>query len=61
MFNLMINDLDISGAPLWKYVNDLTVSEIVPENMNEQHADDAVHCGRHPISISILEIYSERR
>ena len=29
----MINDLDVSGVSLWKYVDDLTVSEIVPKNM----------------------------
>ena len=29
----MMNDLDVSGVSLWKYVDDLTVSEIVPKNM----------------------------
>ena len=29
----MINDLDVSGVSLWKYVDDLTVSEIVSKNM----------------------------
>ena len=29
----MIKDLDVRGAPLWKYVDDLTVSEIAPKNM----------------------------
>ena len=33
LYVLMINDLDVSGVSLWKYVDDLTVSEIVPKNM----------------------------
>ena len=33
LYSLMINDLDVSGVSLWKYVDDLTVSEIVPKNM----------------------------
>ena len=47
LYVLMINDLDVSGVSLWKYVDDLTVSEIVPKNMTTH----TVHCGRHPISI----------
>ena len=57
LYALMINDLDVSGVSLWKYVVALTVSEIVPKNMTTH----TVHCGRHPISIWVLEIYSERK
>ena len=32
LYVLMINDLDVSGVSLWKYVDDLTVSDIVPKN-----------------------------
>ena len=33
LYALMMNDLDVSGVSLWKYVVALTVSEIVPKNM----------------------------
>ena len=45
LYILMINDLDARGVQLWKYVDDLTVSEIVPKGMasNMQPVIDAIH------------------
>ena len=42
LFAIMINDLDIPGSDLWKYVDDTTVSETVSKGQesNIQNAVD---------------------
>ena len=36
LFLIMINDLDVPGVRLWKYVDDITLSEDVPKNQPSQ-------------------------
>ena len=47
LFAIMINDLDIPGSDLWKYVDDTTVSETVSKGQesNIQNAVDAFSTG----------------
>ena len=33
LYLLMINDLDANGVSLWKYVDDLTITEVVPKGL----------------------------
>ena len=32
LFIIMINDLDVKGTDLWKYVDDITTSETIPRH-----------------------------
>ena len=32
LFIIMINDLDVTGTDLWKYVDDITISETIPRH-----------------------------
>ena len=36
LFLIMINDLDVPGVRLWKYVDDITMSDDVPKNQPSQ-------------------------
>ena len=42
LFILMINDLNVSSAYSWKYIDDTTVAEIVPRN-TQGNIEDAVN------------------
>ena len=33
LYLLMINDLDANGVSLWEYVDDLTITEVVPKGL----------------------------